>query len=243
MRRARGLAAVIVLALGACSATGPATATVPSSSPAPSMITYVALGASESFGIGTQDPPRESFPQQLLARLGSGATLLNLGLPFETTAAALSDELPAALAAKPDLATVFFNVDDLVAGVAPVDFAAHLDRIVGALRDSGRTRVLVAGTPPIDQLPAFAACRSGSSLCPIKARAIPSAADVRGLVAEYNDAIERVVAAHGATLVDLSAAGATLAQHPEDVGPDGFHPSGLGAAALADAFYAAWRSR
>src|SRR5437588_3552427 len=110
--------------------------------------------------IGTADRQGQSFPQQLLAELGRGAVLYNLGIPGETTAAALTDELPAALAERPDLVTVFFNVDDLVAGVPAQDFEARLDQIVGSLRAGGHTRVLVANTPPLDGLPAFAVCQA-----------------------------------------------------------------------------------
>lgn len=211
----------------------------PSSSP-PAQV-YVALGASETAGIGTADPARESFPQQLLARFGAGSTLYDLGIPGETTAAALTDELPAALALDPSVATVFFNVDDLVAGVPVADFESHLDNIVGGLAAGGRTRVLVANTPPLDQLPAVTSCRSDPSTCLLKGAAVPSADQVRTLVAEYNAAIGRVVAAHRVALVDLTGAGLVVSQHPEYLSSDGLHPSAQGAAALAAAFYAALR--
>jgi lysophospholipase L1-like esterase len=200
------------------------------------------MGASETAGVGTGQPERQSFPQQLLAELGRGAVLYDLGIAGETTSAALTDELPAALAQRPDLATVFFNVDDLVSGVPVQDFEARLDQIVGSLRAGGHARVLVASTPPLDRLPAFAACQGGQPACPVKGAAIPSAAQLDALVGAYNAAIDRVVAAHGATKVDLSAAGAAIASHPEYLAPDGFHPSAAGAAVLAQAFFTTWRS-
>ena len=238
----RLLAALLALASAGCSfGAQRATRSAPAPTEPPPLV-YVAMGASETAGIGTADRQRQSFPQQLLAELGRGAVLYNLGIPGETTAAALTDELPAAVAERPDLVTVFFNVDDLVAGVSPQDFQAHLDRIVGSLRSGGHARVLVANTPPLDQLPAFAACEQHLPACPVRGAAIPTAAQLDALVGAYNTAIAQVAAAHGATLVDLGAAGATIASHPDYLAPDGFHPSAAGAMVLARTFYAAWRS-
>jgi acyl-CoA thioesterase I len=242
VKRTLRLAALLGLLVAGCSFGGrQASRSAPPAAEPPAFV-YVAMGASETAGIGTAQPERDSFPQQLLGRLARGSVLLDLGIPGETTAAALQDELPAALAQRPDLATVFFNVDDLVAGVSPQDFQARLDQIVGSLRAGGHTRVLVANTPPLDRLPAFAACQGGLPACPIKGVTVPSAAQLDALVGAYNAAIVQVVAAHGATLVDLSAAGATIASHPEYLAPDGFHPSGPGAVVLAQAFFSVWRS-
>jgi len=238
----RAIAAVGLLLLVACSAGGQQAPRAARQSPEPPSLVYAAMGASETAGVGTAQPVRESFPQQLLGELGRGAVLFNFGIPGETTAAALNDELPGALAQRPGLVTVFFNVDDLVAGVPVEDFEARLDQIVGSLRAGGSARVLVASTPPLDRFPAFAACQSGQQACPIKGVAIPSAAQLDALVAAYNAAIGRVVAGHGATLVDLGGAGAAIASHPEYLAQDGFHPSARGAMVLAQAFFAAWRS-
>jgi lysophospholipase L1-like esterase len=242
VRPAHPLAALLGLLVAGCSFGAQQASRSPRPAAEPPALAYVAMGASETAGIGTAQPERDSFPQQLLGQLGRGAVLFDLGIPGETTAAALQDELPTALAQRPDLVTVFFNVDDLVAGVSPQDFQARLDQIVGSLRGAGHARVLVANTPPVDRLPAFAACQGGLPACPIKGVAVPSAAQLEALVAAYNAAIVQVVAAHGATLVDLSAAGTTIASHPEYLAPDGFHPSGPGAAVLAQAFFSVWRS-
>ena len=238
-----GALALVGLVAAACSAGGQAAApsTAGHASPTPPKVVYAALGASETAGIGTTEPRRDSFPQQLLARLGPASVLYNLGIPGETTAAALTDELPAALSEHPDLATVFFNVDDMVAGVSAADYHARMDQIVGSLRAGGHTKVLVANVPPLDQLPAFQACEGGFS-CPIKTTPFPSVAQIDALAAAYNAAIAQVAAAHGATVVDLWSGANALAGHPEYVATDGFHPSSAGAAVLAEAFYQAWRS-
>lgn len=203
---------------------------------------YVAIGASETAGIGTQDPAREAFPQRLYQRLGRGAVRYSFGLPGETTAAALKDELPAAQAVRPTLATVWLNVDDLVAGVPVGDYEARLDELVGGLRRAGTAQILVANTPHLDRLPAYFACRPSPPpgvRCPLGSVTLPPPDQLETLVQAYNAAIARVVAHQGATLVDLYGAGQVPEQHPEYIGQDGFHPSAAGAAAIADAFAAA----
>ena len=92
--------------------------------------------------------------------------------------------------------------------------------------------LLVANTPPLDELPALP-------------RFVP------GVVADevvdfYNRIITRVVKGEGAVLVDLYAVGKaaeTNGAFPELVSRDGFHPSTAGHAAVARAFAAAYRRR
>jgi acyl-CoA thioesterase-1 len=236
--RARALVATLLLmALTGCS--GGFGSPTPSPLPRdPAPLSYVALGASETFGTGTQDPARDAFPVQLASLLGPGTILYNLGIPSETTQAALSDQLPFAVRVHAQVATVFFNLDDLVAGVPAADFRARLQRIVGALVRSG-SRVLLAGMPPVAQLPIVARCAADPATCPLKGVRIPPPDEVERLVASYADAIRGVASASGATFVDLEAGAVTVAQHPEYVSADGFHPSTAGARALAAAFHAA----
>jgi lysophospholipase L1-like esterase len=170
--------------------------------------------------------------------------LYNFGLPGETTQAALADELPAALTVHPTLATVWFNVDDLAAGVSVADFESRLDGLVGGLRRAGVAQVLVANTPHLDRLPAYAACRPDPPpgvRCPLGQITLPPPEEVDARVQAYNAAIGEVAAREGATLVDLYAAGEVPELHPEYVGPDGFHPSAAGDAAIAATFASAAR--
>ena len=240
MRALRCLA-VVALVAGSCTfGAGPRAAAKPS--PTSYSGVYVALGASETAGIGTQDLPREAFPERLLQLVGPGVTLYNFGIARETTEAALKDELPPALALHPALATVWFNVDDLIAGVSVDDFESRLDQIVRALRRGGAF-VLVANTPRLEHLPAYAACRPnpppGSVQCPLGSVVLPPPDQVATDELAYNAAIAAVVAREGARLVDLYAAGDVPDEHPGYVSRDGFHPSAEGASAIAMAFAAA----
>ncbi|MFN2451904.1 MAG: SGNH/GDSL hydrolase family protein, partial [Candidatus Dormibacteria bacterium] len=175
----------------------------------------------------------------------------NLGIGGETTAAALSDELPRALQLRPTLATVWLNVDDLGAGVTVADYESQLTTLVRSLRQGGRTRVFVANTPVLDSLPLVRFClgegpppSNSDGGCPIS---LPGGVQLtRALldtsVAAYNQAIGRVVTAEGAVLVDLHAQGDVAGAHPDYVDrEDGFHPSDRGHAAIAAAFASALR--
>jgi acyl-CoA thioesterase I len=237
-----GIAALAALLLLARCVPGAAPAATVRPLPSAASFVYAAIGASETVGIGTDDPARESFPQRLFQRLGASSVLYDFGLPGETAQEALRDELPPALAVRPTLATVWFNVDDIVDGVPEADYEPALDELVGSLRRVG-ARVLVANTPHLDHLPAYAACRPnpppGSVPCPLGDVTLPPPDQVNALVQAYNAAIAEVAAREGATVVDLNAAGEVPDLHPEYVGRDGFHPSAAGAAAIAATFAAA----
>lgn len=241
---------VVAVPCAGCAQGPPPLPTGPSIPAAGQPLVYAALGASETAGVGLNDLElRERFvwPQLFFnTALPRAATYYNFAVPGITTAAALQAELPQALAVHPDVVTVFFNIDDLVNGASPVTFGTNLDTIVHAMRQGGRARVLVANAPTIDNLPAFKACQgdgSGSAQCPVPAGVtIPSQDVVDAAVNAYDQAIAAVVAREGATLVDLRAHSDELTTHPEDIAPDGLHPSPLGNQVLAALFTAAYRA-
>ncbi|HXM59172.1 MAG TPA: SGNH/GDSL hydrolase family protein [Candidatus Dormibacteraeota bacterium] len=241
-------ALLLALLLAACTQGGsgspaarsPGPAAVPSPTPPP--VVYVAVGASETVGVGAQDPRSQAWPLVFYrTALPTTAVMYNVGIPGETTAAALTAELPAALSVQPTLATVWLNVDDLVAGVSVADYEARLGQLVHALRRGGAARVLVANTPYLDRLPLYVACQAGRPGCPF-AGAVPPPATLNAMVDAYNGAIARVAQREGATLVDLHGSGEVPDAHPDYVGADGFHPSAAGHAAIAATFAAALQS-
>src|SRR3989475_10394564 len=125
---------------------------------APTPVVYAAIGASETYGIGAGDP-RQAWPQVFTDDvLPRSAVLHNFGIPGATTAQALHDEVPAALAVHPTVVTVWLNVNDLINGVAAQDYEIQLRQVLRALRRSGQAPVLVANTPDPAQLPAYRAC-------------------------------------------------------------------------------------
>ena len=207
---------------------------------------YIALGASETIGIGAAHPNEEAWPQVFYrTALPRAFVFYDLGIPAETTAEAINNELPIALSLHPTLATVWFNFDDLVGGVSVVDYEQRLANLVHQLRAGGRTQVLIANTPVLDKLPVYAACGAapppGSPRCPLMGQVLPSPLELDGLADAYNAAVARVAAQEGATLVDLHAQGEVPVDHPDFVSADGFHPSTAGHAAIAGAFASAYR--
>ncbi|MDQ6882629.1 MAG: SGNH/GDSL hydrolase family protein [Candidatus Dormibacteraeota bacterium] len=239
------------IALGAC---GPAvTRTTPTATAGAAAarggagVVYVAVGASETVGTGSEQGVRQAWPQLVYNdALPRASIYYNDGIPGATTALALQTELPEALAVHPTLVTVWLNVNDITSGVSPAIYEGQLDTLVHALRQRGTARVLVANTPYLDRLPAVLKCVSASPppsvQCPTGVGS-PTAGEVNARVDQYNAAIQRVVQKEGAVLVDLHAQGEVADQHPDWISADGFHPSELGYLAIAARFEAVLRSQ
>jgi acyl-CoA thioesterase-1 len=240
--------ALLGLALAACSGSGAVPPAAPSRPPttAPASPTppahprvYVAVGASETVGVGADDPATQAWPRVLHDRTLPGTKFVDVGVSGATVTDALQNQLPRALAARPDVVTVWLAVNDLISLTPVEDYEARLGELVHALRRGGRTEVLVANVPPLDRLPAYLACLPGSGVTDVACvlPLVPSPAEVRRTVAAFNAAVARVVAREGAVAVDLSGerdlAGLTSR--------DGFHPSTRGHKVVARAFAAALR--
>lgn len=183
--------------------------------------TYVAIGASDAFGVGTYDPDRDNWPTVLASLLGPEAHLVNLGIPGETVAEARQTELPVALDAHPALVTVWLGVNDIVQSVRVETYEQQLEALLLALHQRTSARVFVGNIPDLSLLPFFAG---------------QDQAALHEIVVRWNAAIARAVTASGASLVDLYATWNELASHPEYIADDGFHPSTVGAQRLAQVF-------
>jgi lysophospholipase L1-like esterase len=183
-------------------------------------LTYVAIGASDSVGVGARDPDTEGWVPRLATRLGRNTRVVNLGVSGSLLAQALDEQLGPALDAQPDIVTVWLAVNDLNARVPLEQYAADLDRLLGALGSSG-ARVLIGNVPDLARLAVFAG-RDPNRL--------------RAEVNRWNQVIATSAERHGARVVDLYSRWNELAEHPEYVAADGFHPSSEGYARLADVF-------
>ena len=240
----RRLFAVIFVLLAAvaasCSTSDDGSASRPTGDSGPPPL-YVAVGASETVGVGSDQPERDAWPQVFLrTALPPETRFVNLGIPGATAADALQGQVPEAESLRPDVVTVWLNANDLIAAVTPAAYERDLDGVVGRLRRAGADRVLVANTPELDTLPVYVRCRETprATGCSFGAP-LPPPDLVRVAVAAYNAAIARVAATHGATLVDLHAAAAAArvaGTHAGLVAADGFHPSTAGHVAVAAAF-------
>lgn len=187
-------------------------------------LTYVAIGASDAFGVGTDDPDRQSWPTQLAARLGAHVHLINLGIPGETAEQALLDEQPIALDARPDVVTVWLGVNDFADGVSLATYKQQLGSLLSTLRTGTHAAIVAGNLPDLSLLPRFAGYAAGS---------------LRADVHRWNVAIADICAQYGVNVVDIFGGWSELAQHPEYISADGLHPSALGAQRLADLFASA----
>jgi len=184
--------------------------------------TYVAIGASDAFGVGTDDPAEDNWPTVLSHLLGSDAHLVNLGIPGETVAEARRTELPVALDAKPSLVTVWLGVNDIVQLVSVQEYETQLKALLRSLQQRTHARVFVGNIPDLTLLSFFAGYDQTA---------------LQAIISRWNAAIAQAVAATGASLVDLYAGWNELAAHPEYIAGDGLHPSTEGAKRLAEVFF------
>lgn len=192
-------------------------------------VTYVALGASDAVGVGSDAPGSQGYVPLIAAHLSKGSHLLNLGVSGIRLHEALSEELPLALSSSPDLITVWLVVNDFVGGVTYQDYLQDLDTLLSQLHTRTRAQIVMADIPDLTRLPAFANQSSAQ-----RSRMLAG-------IQQWNKGIAQKAAQYGVTLLDLFGHGGELTSHPEYISGDGFHPSAAGYVQLADLFLQAIR--
>ncbi|MFN2520291.1 MAG: SGNH/GDSL hydrolase family protein [Candidatus Limnocylindria bacterium] len=209
-------------ALLLCAATALSCGVQPTLSPR--TVRYVAIGASDSVGVGSTDPQSGAWPVRVAARLPAGSAFTNLGVSGSTVSAALRDQLPSAISKDPDVVTVWLAVNDLVQGVQPEIYGSQLGQLLDGLEKRTHARVFVGDVPDLTQVPAF----QGAPV---------SAARIADGVAAYNRVIAGAVSVHGdrVVLVDLHTGTADVVRGGA-VSADGFHPNDRGYEAIAQRF-------
>jgi lysophospholipase L1-like esterase len=240
----KGEIAVLVVtcaaALTACSAapaapqsqterpTAPATS-ARASATANSGIRYVAIGASDSVGVGASDPAKGSWPALIASRLPAGSPpYTNLGVSGSLAVQAVSQQLPGAIAQRPDVVSVWLAVNDLNATIEPASFADALGQIVDGLVQKTGATIFVGNVPDLRGVPVYAGVD--------KARLLAS-------IQTYNDAIAALAAKNPTRVkvVDLFTGSAALVS-TGTVSTDGFHPSDEGYQLIAERFASAMRA-
>jgi len=141
--------------------------------------------------------------------------------------------------------TVWLNSNDLLSGLPAGAYQTQLAGLLHRLRAAGAA-VLVANTPPLDDLPAYLACQDPAAHpgdCPaFVPRPVPSPPVVAAAVDGYNQAIEAAARQEGAVLVDLHRAGLAARANGTQatlISRDGFNPDAAGAQLIAAQFAAA----
>jgi len=190
-------------------------------------ITYVALGASDAVGVGSDVPGAQGYVPLIAARLPKGSHMLDLGISGIHLHEALSEELPLALSTSPDLVTIWLVANDFISSVSYHDYMQDLATLLTQLRAHTHARLFMANLPDLTRLPAFAGQTAAQ-----KAQMLQG-------IQQWNAGIAQQAARSGVTLVDLFSHGSELTAHPEYISGDGFHPSPVGYVQLANLFWQA----
>ncbi len=209
----------------AASPTATATAT-PTASPG---VRYVAIGASDTVGVGASDPTRGSWPAIIAARLPAGSPpYTNLGVSGSLALQAVTQQLPGAIAQKPTVVSVWLAVNDLNATIEPTSFAESLGQIVDGLVQKTGATIFVGDVPDLRAVPVYAGADKARLFAGIQA---------------YNETIAAIAARNPTRVkvVDLFTGSAALVS-TGTVSPDGFHPSDEGYQLIAERFAGAMRA-
>ncbi len=190
-------------------------------------LVYVALGASDAVGIGSDTPVSQGYVPLVAARLPKGSHAIDLGVNGIHLHEALTAELPLALSTSPDLITVWLVANDFIGGVAYNEYMQDLATLLSQLRSGTRARIFMANLPDLTRLPAFSGDTASQKAQMLR--------DIEG----WDAGIAQQAARYGVTLVDLLQRGSEITAHPEYISGDGFHPSPAGYAQLATIF---WRA-
>jgi lysophospholipase L1-like esterase len=188
---------------------------------------YVALGDSSAEGLDDPDGAggyrgwADRLAERLAASHGAGhrasqggVSYANLAIRGRRTRQIVVEQLAAAVAMRPDLATVFCGTNDVIAASFDLPaVAADVERLHRALIGAGAT-VLTFTLPDL------------SPVLPLARRLAPR-------VAALNEALRRVAAASGALLVDVAAH--PVASDPRLWSDDRLHANAAGHARIAAA--------
>ena len=186
------------------------------------MTTYVALGDSISVGMGDPLPGGgwRGWPSLLAAGLPD-PDMHNLAVLGAQTAGIERDQLPAALALRPHVASVVCGLNDtLRGGFDPARTEAAVGRIVAALKAQGAVVLTMRMPDP------------GAMLGIPQGLARPLARRMR----EVNAALDQVAAEHGTLHFDASADPEAYQRRNWSV--DRLHPSERGHRVIARRFHA-----
>ena len=193
-------------------------------SPANSLpaIQYVALGASDAFGIGAE-PITRGYVYRIkdgFEDRGRKVNLLNLGIP---TADIPAIKKTAKVALKRDkeidLVTIWTGANDLIAGDDVGDFEEDLEYILSRLRGKSNAFIVIMNLPDLTQIKRF--------------REKPHKRVTTERVTAFNQAITRQANKYKVPIVDFFKA------QPGDMlvsKKDGFHPNNDGHQKIADLY-------
>jgi acyl-CoA thioesterase-1 len=203
----------------------------PTVTPTPSptaVVRYVAIGASDTVGVGASDPATGSWPARIASLLPPGSAFVNVGVSGSIALQARTAQLPGAIAQKPTVVSIWLAVNDMNATIEPASFANDLGAIVDALVSGTDAKIFVGNVPDVRPVPAY---KDADKVALFR------------LINAYNAAIAAIAAKHPGRVVgvDLFTGSADLVS-TMTVSGDGFHPSDAGYQLIADRFAAAMKA-
>ena len=183
---------------------------------------YVAVGASDVVGVGAKDPSSESWVVLLSRYFPANTQLVKLGRNGITLNDANKVEVPEAVAARPDLVTMWNCVNDATRGIPLPLYIRDLRAALDRLTQDTEAHVILLNLPDLSLL-------------------LPSSDQtrrelVRGGIRQWNSAMAQAASDYRdrVTLVDLFPGSSHVLTRPEFVSGDSFHPSSEGYRWLAD---------
>lgn len=201
-----------LVALGAALLIGAACTVTAEPTPSAIGARYVALG--DSYTVGTAVSSNDSWPSQLVGRLGGRLELVaNLGVNGYSTDDLIAAELPALDDLDPEFVTVQIGVNDVVRGVPHATYAANVELILDELlKRLTPARILAVATPDYTLTPA------GSSF--------GDPAQQSAEIARFNDVLRIAAESRGIAFVaEIYEISRRVASDPALVSGDGLHPS------------------
>lgn len=176
--------------------------------------TYVALG--DSFTAGNGAPAGERWADRVAALLRAREPRLsydNLAVDGAASGAVL-EQVPGALALRPDLVTVVCGANDVLLTARPdlAGYERNFDRILARLGEAGPRPALLTMTAPESWRFMALGPRTRARLADALVR--------------LNEATRAVAARHAVPCLEVADHPALA--DPANFGPDGLHPSALG---------------
>jgi lysophospholipase L1-like esterase len=179
---------------------------------------YVAIGDGLTLGA-------DSYSAVLARHLPPSARYHNLAAPYGTLADVLSSELPNALAARPTLVTMWLGGgNDGRVGTDLSTYRKEWDRVLTALQGT-HARIFIGTQPDPRNIPFFTS------------RGPDFVKGVLATMRSFNVVITAEAKQHGAVMVDIFHASATIWGNPRNIVADGLHLNSAGENAVAGVFY------
>jgi len=185
-------------------------------------VNYLALGASDAFGIGAE-PITRGYVYRIkdgFEDRGRRVRLLNLGLPTADVPA-IKKTVQKALKrdTEYDLVTIWTGANDVIGGANVHEFEGDLEGILSRLRNKSKAFVVIMNLPELTTIKKF--------------REDPDKHVTKERVSAFNTAITRQAKKYNVPIVDFYKAA------PDDMlvsKRDGFHPNNEGHQKIADLY-------